>query len=101
MNALSRFAVNFVIAAILIELAAIGVFCFSEQAIVSAGSIEGIVFLGTVATIGTALYFLPTLIAANRNHPNVLPIFVLNTTLGWTLWGYVAALAWSVCSVRQ
>lgn len=45
-----------------------------------------------------ALYFLPTIIAMNRNHNNLGPIFLLNLLLGWTLVGWVVALAWSVAN---
>ena len=42
------------------------------------------------------LYFLPFLIAALRQHKNILAIFLLNFTLGWTFLGWVLALIWSV-----
>ncbi|MFH1655452.1 MAG: superinfection immunity protein [Candidatus Omnitrophota bacterium] len=42
------------------------------------------------------LYFLPFLIAALRQHKNVLAIFLLNLALGWTFLGWIAALIWSV-----
>jgi len=41
-------------------------------------------------------YFLPFLIAALRQHKNVLAIFLLNFALGWTFLGWIAALIWSV-----
>jgi hypothetical protein len=45
--------------------------------------------------IGLVLYFLPTLVAAKREHPNGLAIFVVNLFLGWLLVGWVVALAWA------
>lgn len=42
-----------------------------------------------------ALYFLPSIIAAIRDHHNSLSIFLLNLLLGWTVIGWVAALVWS------
>jgi len=42
-----------------------------------------------------AIYFLPALIAANRDHKNSTSITVLNLFLGWTLIGWVAALVWA------
>lgn len=41
------------------------------------------------------LYFLPTIIAAAREHAQG-PVFALNLFLGWTLIGWVAALVWAV-----
>lgn len=48
-----------------------------------------------------AIYLLPTIIASNRSHPNVAPIAVINIFLGWTLLGWVVALAWSVSSHKD
>lgn len=43
-----------------------------------------------------ALYVLPSGLALYRGHPNTAPIVVVNLLLGWTLLGWVAALAWSL-----
>lgn len=42
-----------------------------------------------------ALYFLPTIVALIRRHPNVGGILVVNLFLGWTLVAWIAALAWA------
>ncbi|MFI4957385.1 MAG: superinfection immunity protein [Gammaproteobacteria bacterium] len=42
------------------------------------------------------IYFLPSFIARDRNHPSRNSILVINIFLGWTLLGWVIALAWSV-----
>ena len=42
-----------------------------------------------------ALYFSPGVIAVTRNHPNRMPIFLLDLFLGWTLVGWVGALVWA------
>ena len=47
-------------------------------------------------TVPPAVYFLPTLVAASRQHPDGWAIFVVNLFLGWTLIGWVVAFAWSV-----
>lgn len=39
------------------------------------------------------LYFLPTIIGAIRKVPNVVSVFVINFFLGWSLIGWVVALA--------
>ena len=44
------------------------------------------------------LYFAPTLIAVKRDHRNMAPIAVINLLLGWSLIGWVIALAWSLTS---
>ena len=49
------------------------------------------------AAIGFAvvlsLYFLPTIVAVVRGHHNPGPLVIVNLLLGWTLIGWVAALA--------
>jgi len=68
-----------------------------------AGStIGGGAVIGLLILIG--LYFLPTIIAAVRHVPNVGSVVVINLFLGWTLVGWVVALAMaarSIPSVRQ
>ena len=40
-------------------------------------------------------YFLPSIIANNRNHKNINSIMVLNILTGWTTIGWLIALIWS------
>ena len=49
------------------------------------------------AVLVIATYFLPTIVATIRNHPNALSICLLNFFLGWTLLGWLGAL---VCSAH-
>ena len=42
------------------------------------------------------LYFLPTILAAHRNHDNVLGVFLVNFLLGFTFIGWVVALVWAL-----
>ena len=42
------------------------------------------------------IYFVPTIVANNRNHKQSTAILLLNLFLGWTFIGWVAALIWSV-----
>lgn len=51
--------------------------------------------------IALCLYFLPTVIAIGREHRNTGAIFVVDLFLGWTLVGWVVALAWSVSAQRE
>jgi hypothetical protein len=48
---------------------------------------------GGVLLVVVALYFLPTIIAAARKVPSVGSVVVINVLLGWTLIGWVVALA--------
>lgn len=47
------------------------------------------------------VYFLPSLIASKRNHPNATGIFLLDLILGWTVIGWIVALIWSVSAIRD
>jgi hypothetical protein len=44
------------------------------------------------------LYFLPAIVAFNRNRHNKGAIFVLNLFLGWTVLGWVVSMVWAVSS---
>lgn len=47
--------------------------------------------------IGLAVvYVLPTIVAVWRRHPSAGGIAAINALLGWTLLGWVAALAWAL-----
>ncbi|HYJ44069.1 MAG TPA: superinfection immunity protein [Xanthobacteraceae bacterium] len=54
----------------------------------SLGLLIGVLALGP-------LYFLPTIVALDRRHQQRWPIVILNALLGWTLIGWIVALAWS------
>ena len=53
--------------------------------------------LATVVLIAASvvLYFVPYLVARDRDHPNKTAILLLDICLGWTLLGWVAALVWA------
>ena len=40
-------------------------------------------------------YFAPTIAAISFDHKNIAPIVIINVLLGWTLIGWVVALAWA------
>jgi len=61
----------------------------------------GFVVFFVVLAIAATFYFLPSIIAAGRHHPQLAPILVINALLGWTLLGWVAMLAWSVSSFSR
>ncbi|MGO0684084.1 superinfection immunity protein [Pseudomonas fulva] len=52
-----------------------------------------------VTIICAVLYFLPSMNAKSRKHPNAGSIFALNLLLGWTLIGWVVAVVWSASAV--
>ncbi len=49
-----------------------------------------------ILVVTLPIYFMPTIIAYYSNHKRILPIFLLNLFLGWTIIGWVGALVWSV-----
>ena len=48
------------------------------------------------AVVGVALYLLPSIVARQVQHHNVVAIVVLNVLLGWTLLGWIGALVWAL-----
>jgi Superinfection immunity protein len=44
----------------------------------------------------TFLYFLPTVLALARGHPNSFLLAIVNLSLGWTVIGWAGALFWSL-----
>lgn len=59
--------------------------------VIASGGAAGIGIL-----ILIALYFLPTIVATSRKVVNLGSIVVINLFLGWTLVGWVVALAMAV-----
>ena len=59
-----------------------------------ADAIDGFMFIAAAA----AIYFVPTLVAFMRGVSSPWSIVVINTLLGWTLIGWVVALAMAVRS---
>jgi hypothetical protein len=45
------------------------------------------------------LYFVPYFVARHRHHPQILAIGVINLFAGWTLIGWVGALAWACTTI--
>lgn len=48
--------------------------------------------------IAFVIYFMPIIIAYIRQHNNIFSIIILNIFLGWTFFGWLAALLWSLNS---
>ena len=58
------------------------------------GGAELVVLLALVPV--TIVYFIPTIAAYRRKHPNRVAITFVNIFLGATIVGWIAALAWAV-----
>ena len=56
---------------------------------------------GALLVVLFVLYWLPSIIALLGGHQQTAPILVINMLLGWTLVGWVAALALSVSRVER
>jgi hypothetical protein len=50
---------------------------------------------------GLVIYFLPTIIAFQRDHRNGMPILLVNAFFGWTLLGWVGALIWAIYQEKK
>lgn len=61
--------------------------------------IFAILFLcATWLFIALTIYSIPIIIAYIRKHNNILPIAILTLFLGWTFFGWLAAVLWSLNS---
>lgn len=47
---------------------------------------------------GAIVYFIPTIVAFARHHPQAVPVTIVNVLLGWTLLGWVGSLVWALIS---
>ncbi len=54
-----------------------------------------------LAVVAVVVYMLPAIAASLRGHHKVGSIFVVNLLLGWTIIGWVAALAWSMSKTHK
>ena len=51
--------------------------------------------------VGLAFYFLPTVVARLRHHPQFAAILVINLLLGWTIIGWIMAFVMAIASKRS
>jgi T4 superinfection immunity protein len=59
----------------------------------------GLVLALVLFVIFAHIYFIPSFIAHRRGHHQMMPIFLLNFFLGWSLLGWVAALVWATVAL--
>lgn len=65
----------------------------------STGTSTGDVILAIMVTVGGLIaYWVPTIVALVRHIPNKGSVIVVNAFLGWTVVGWVVALAMAVRS---
>ena len=60
----------------------------------------GLLFFPAFGLVLLAMYFLPAIIAAARQHRQTLAIFALNLLLGWSVIGWIIALVWSLTAPK-
>ena len=53
-----------------------------------------------LVSLAVALYLLPMFVADHRQHPQKRPIMILTLLGGWTVLGWIAALAWACTAVE-
>ncbi len=67
-------------------------------------AIIALIFLGVIIGLfinvfwlgfGLVLYFVPTIIAAYKKHPQILWIFLINLFFGWSVAGWIIPLLWA------
>lgn len=51
-------------------------------------------------TVFCAVYLLPAIIAGGRGHHNAASISIINVFLGWSLIGWVVALAMAASAIK-
>ena len=59
-------------------------------------SLLGDILVVIISFLLIMLYFLPSIVAAMRENTNFKTIFVVNLFTGWTIYGWVLSLAWSL-----
>ncbi|PRY08814.1 superinfection immunity protein [Paraburkholderia sp. BL25I1N1] len=55
-----------------------------------------VVVQAIAAVLALALYFLPAVVADRRKRHDVLTLALFNACLGWTVFGWLLALYWSL-----
>jgi Superinfection immunity protein len=76
-------------------LAAAALAIIIRAVIAAPDSVLPFVFVSVFVTI----YFLPSIIAVDRNHRQRIPIMILNVLLGWAFHGWWIVLGWIIALV--
>ena len=48
-----------------------------------------------------AIYFVPSIVATKKKHPNRVEIILVNLFLGWTVLGWIVALVWAERAIKR
>lgn len=60
-----------------------------------------ILLLVILVMFGIVIYFIPSLIARNRNSIKKDRVYLLNIFAGWCVIGWIVALIWAIDSERK
>ena len=91
-----RAVVNFFLAGFLCAVSGMGLLWLNGDLQLNLSMFLLLALLAGVASVlSHLLYFLPTVVAVERDHPYPAAILALNFLLGWTFLGWIAALAWA------
>ncbi len=60
------------------------------------GGVFGLITLIAFKLALVAVYFIPTIIAAYKKHPQILWIFLINLFFGWSVIGWIIPLLWAL-----
>jgi hypothetical protein len=74
--------------------------CGADRKEISVSSFVALFVASDVAAVLVALYLLPVLVGWARHAPDLGAVAVINILLGWTLLGWVAALALALRAAR-
>jgi hypothetical protein len=68
-----------------------------------AGVLESVGLVGALifGVIGILIYFLPAILAFQRNKSSKIAILALNFFLGWSLIGWVVSLVWALTNEQR
>jgi hypothetical protein len=70
----------------------------ASKAVASSGA-GALLFILIIVGIGA--YFIPTIVAFSRKHPNAVAIFATNLLAGWTFIGWIVSLVWSLTNPQR
>lgn len=62
---------------------------------------SGIVLMLAALALGLLFYFLPSIVAVERNHPAWAGVFIVNLIFGWTAIGWIAAFIWAFTGTQS
>lgn len=68
---------------------------FGILALIFFGMIIGLFINVIWLGIALVIYFIPTIIAAYKKHPQILWIFLINLFFGWSIAGWIIPLLWA------